>query len=106
MGIVIRINDGAVDPNNPEFEGKFSAADSCPGWQPSFAVDPTVDDGAHGTAIAGVAVGNADNDHCAAGIAHGASFSTCNMFARDARLANLVYKVTTFDISQNSIGFP
>ena len=105
-GIVVRINDDGLDPSNPEFEGKFSAANSCPRWQPSFAEDPTFDDGAHGTAVAGIAVGNAGNDYCAAGIAYGASFSACNMFAMDAPLSNLVYKVETFDISQNSFGLP
>ena len=102
-GIKIRINDDGVDVDNLEFSGngKFDEANSCAQWRPL----PTDLDG-HGTAVAGIVSGNANNDHCAAGIAYDSSFSACNFFAKGVSYSALAYKVETFDISQNSIGTP
>ena len=102
-GIKIRINDDGVDVDNLEFSGngKFDEANSCAQWRPL----PTDPDG-HGTAVAGIVSGNANNDNCAAGIAYDSSFSACNFFAEGVPYSSLAYKVETFDISQNSIGTP
>ena len=102
-GITIRINDDGVDVDNEEFSGnnKFDEANSCVVWKPL----PGDNDG-HGTAVAGITSGNADNEHCAAGIAYDSSFSACNFFAPAVPYSALSYKIETFDISQNSIGTP
>jgi subtilisin family serine protease len=102
-GIKIRINDDGVDINNKEFEGnnKFDKANSCEEWEPT----PGDTDG-HGTTVAGIIVGNANNDFCSAGIAYDATFSACNFFAKGVPYSSLAYKINTFDISQNSIGSP
>ena len=101
-GIVIRINDDGVDTQNKEFDGRFDGQEnSCDQYLPR----PEDLDG-HGTAVAGIMIGNANNDHCAVGIAHEAKFSACNFFAEGVPYSALAYKVETFDISQNSIGMP
>ncbi|OEU23283.1 subtilisin-like protein, partial [Fragilariopsis cylindrus CCMP1102] len=102
-GIVVRINDDGVDINNKEFEGnnKFDEKNSCKSFEPN------VDDlDGHGTSVAGIVLGNANNDFCSAGIAYDSTFSACNFFAKDVPYSSLAYKVNTFDISQNSIGSP
>jgi subtilisin family serine protease len=100
-GIHIRINDDGVDVTNMEFDGRFDIDNSCTDYAP----DPADLDG-HGTAVAGIAVGNADNDHCAVGIAPMATFSSCNVFANNVPSFSLAEKLTVVDISQNSFGVP
>jgi len=56
--------------------------------------------------VAGIILGNADNDFCAVGIAHRATFSACNFFSDDVPYSALAYKLEAFDISQNSVGIP
>jgi len=105
LGIKIRINDDGVDGLfHPEFADRFSEEESCPTWQP---LEP-LEDNAHGTAVAGIAAGAANNDKCAAGIAYGASLSSCNFFSKPGVVPfrDLAYKLEAFDISQNSIGLP
>lgn len=104
-GITVRINDDGVNIDNKEFTGRFDdASNSCPAFLPDFE---NPDDNDHGTAVAGIIVANKDNDQCSVGIAHKAKFSSCNFFAPDGVDYNtLVYKLETFDISQNSIGIP
>ena len=99
-GIKIRINDDGVYVNNLEFSGRFDdVQNSCESYLPVGQDD-------HGTAVAGIILGNADNDLCAVGIAHKAKFSSCNFFTGEAPSTLLAYKFETFDISQNSIGIP
>ena len=98
-GIRIRMNDNGVDINNPEFEGKFDVANSCS----NFANAGTDD---HGTKVAGILVGNANNGHCAAGIAYDATLSACNFFGEGILYSDLVFKLESFDISQNAIQLP
>jgi len=109
-GIHIRINDDGVDVDNKEFNDgvgfngvgpKFDQAASCEQWKPL----PGSGKG-HGTAVAGIAVANANNDHCAAGIAYNSAFSSCNFFVPQVPFTLLTYKLQSFDISQNSIGSP
>jgi len=105
LGIKIRINDDGVDGLfHPEFADRFSKEESCPTWQP---LEP-LEDNAHGTAVAGIVAGAANNDKCAAGIAYGASLSSCNFFSKPGVVPfrDLAYKLEAFDISQNSIGLP
>ncbi len=100
-GIKIRINDDGVDVNNLEFLDRFDDVEnSCESYLPAGQDDD------HGTRVAGIIVGNADNDLCAVGIAHKAKFSSCNFFSGEAPSTLLAYKFETFDISQNSIGVP
>lgn len=106
-GIRIRINDDGIDVNNPDLEGdgKFDRENSCPDFEP----DPNEKDYeiAHGTKVAGIIVGNADNKHCAVGIAYDASFSSCNVIKNGKLSVNdLNYRLDSFDISSNSYGIP
>ena len=101
-GITIRINDDGVYTDHIEFDGRFAALD-----QSCSAYAPLADDTeGHGTAVAGILVGNANNAACSAGIASQAKFSSCNFFAPNVPYSSLAYKLHTFDISQNSIGMP
>jgi hypothetical protein len=98
-GVHIRINDDGVDVQNMEFDGRFDVDNSCTDYLP----DPNDSDG-HGTAVAGIAVGNADNDHCAVGIAPMATFSACNVMTGGIRSDALAEKIEVVDVSQNSFG--
>jgi len=100
-GVTIRINDDGVYVDNLEFDNRFDDVDnSCPNYVPINGDD-------HGTAVAGIVLGNANNDQCATGIAYEAKFNACNFFVdANVRIDLLEYKLETFDISQNSIGLP
>jgi len=99
-GVKVRINDNGVYVDNLEFLGRFDDREnSCNDYLPNGNED-------HGTAVAGILLGNANNDLCATGIAPAATFSSCNFFAEGSPSALLSYKFDSFDISQNSIGLP
>jgi len=98
-GVTIRINDLGVDPGNTDFEGRFDEANSCQNYLPTEYTDGSLDD--HGTRVAGVAIANANNGHCAAGIAYEARFTSCNVLALSYQEFNT--KIESIDISQNSI---
>lgn len=101
-GITVRINDDGVYVDNKEFDGRFDDPDnSCADYLPN----PGDDDG-HGTGVAGIILGNANNDQCGVGIAYNAKFSACNFFTDAIRYSALAYKLETYDISQNSVGMP
>mmetsp|Transcript_13166 Transcript_13166/g.27235 ORF Transcript_13166/g.27235 Transcript_13166/m.27235 type:complete len:146 (-) Transcript_13166:199-636(-) len=101
-GVTIRINDDGVDIDNEEFVDRFDdVTNSCNEYLPN---DPTSDND-HGTIVAGIILGNADNGHCAVGIAYKAKFSSCDVFNNPLSRAEILeYKIDTFDISQNSWG--
>ena len=101
-GIKIRINDEGVDINNLEFSDRFDLDNSCESYLPE---NDSMD---HGTIVAGIVVGNADNDACAAGIAHKATFSSCNIFPdpKPNEFLDGGQEGVEFDISQNSLGIP
>jgi len=98
-GIRIRINDDGIDVNNSEFDGKFDRDNSCPNFTPAAFQS-------HGTRVAGILAGNANNGHCAAGIAYDATLSSCNFFAQGATYNDLAFKVDGFDIAQSSVQLP
>ena len=100
-GVTIRINDDGVNVDNEELSDRFdNVENSCDNYR------PLVDNpGDHGTAVAGIILGNADNNLCSVGIAHEAKFSSCNLFPSFTH-PELIFKLETFDISQNSIGMP
>jgi subtilisin family serine protease len=101
-GITIRINDDGVFVDNKEFSDRFDDVEnSCGAYLPQNS-----DADGHGTAVAGIILGNANNDLCSVGIAHKAKFSSCNFFVDDVPYSALAYKIETFDISQNSVGMP
>ena len=60
-----------MDATHPEFAGKFDVESSCDEYLPR---DPEID--SHGTAVASIVAGN-NNNHCAVGIAPGATISSC-----------------------------
>jgi len=98
-GVKIRINDDGVDVDNTDFEGRFDQANSCPNFRPSGNADDV-----HGTKVAGIVAGVANNQHCAAGIAYESTFSSCNVFGGSNAISSLTFKIESFDISQNSFG--
>jgi subtilisin family serine protease len=98
-GVRIRINDDGVDINNEDFEGRFDEASSCDDYLP---VDGEGE--GHGTKVAGIIAGNANNGKCAAGIAYESTFSSCNLFGGNYSYQSLDDKLELFDISSNSIG--
>lgn len=100
-GVRIRINDDGVDADNKDFEGRFDQANSCDNFKPLEG-----DNDGHGTKVAGIVAGNANNAHCAAGIAYESTFSSCNLFSGKIAFQTLDAKLESFDISQNSIGLP
>ncbi len=101
-GITIRINDFGVDTDNFDFDGRFDKANSCANYEPVKYTDGSVDD--HGTRVAGIAVANANNGHCAAGIAYKANFTACNILSLNYQDFNT--KMESIDISQNSFQIP
>ena len=98
-GITIRINDLGIDPNNDDFVGRFDEANSCDNFLPFENPDGSLD--AHGTRVAGIIAGNANNEHCAAGIAYEATFTSCNVLGLP--YSNFNAKIESIDISQNAI---
>jgi subtilisin family serine protease len=101
-GVTIRINDDGVYVDHLEFSDRFDDREnSCVDYLPD---DPSKD--SHGTAVTGIILGNANNNLCSVGIAHEATFSSCNFFTTGSLSSLLAYKLETFDISQNSIGLP
>jgi len=77
-GVMVRVNDpDGVDPTIKELWGRFDESASCPTYLPPEippGENTTVE---HGTVVATIALGWADNGVCAAGIAHGATLSAC-----------------------------
>jgi hypothetical protein len=97
-GIRVRVNDDGVDANHPEFAGRFDVSGSCSDYLPSESVN----DNFHGTAVASILGGGADNGECALGVAPEVTISSCYAL-RDSG-AILAEKLDSFDISQNSFG--
>eukprot|EP00539_Tryblionella_compressa_P008268 CAMPEP_0178775504 /NCGR_PEP_ID=MMETSP0744-20121128/24230_1 /TAXON_ID=913974 /ORGANISM="Nitzschia punctata, Strain CCMP561" /LENGTH=842 /DNA_ID=CAMNT_0020432491 /DNA_START=72 /DNA_END=2600 /DNA_ORIENTATION=+ len=100
-GVRIRINDYGVDLDHDEFQGRIDSNASC---DVALPVDGDLE--SHGTAVASILGGAANNDKCAAGIAPEVSMSSCNIFAEGVPLSVLSEKLDTFDISQNSWALP
>ena len=101
-GVTIRINDDGVYVDNLEFSDRFDDREnSCVDYLPD-----NLSGDSHGTAVTGIILGNANNDLCSVGIAHEATFSSCNFFTSGSLSSLMAHKLETFDISQNSIGLP
>jgi hypothetical protein len=103
-GVRIRINDNGVDDSHAEFAGKFSIEDSCDDkFRPQDYAEHV-----HGTAVASIAAGAANNDVCAVGIAPDASVSSCVHELRATNpnelAATLDAKLDAMDISVNAWG--
>ena len=105
--IRIRINDNGVNVDHPEFVDRFDTQleNSCKSYRPN-QTNRDENNNHHGTAVAGIVVGNANNNVCAVGIAHEATFTSCNFFRGESPSKLLAHKIEAFDISQNSIGVP
>jgi Subtilase family len=80
-GVRVRVNDpDGVDLQNPEFAGRVDLDASCDEFAPQTFQpgEPfQLASANHGTGVASVAVGGANNGVCAAGIAPGATLSAC-----------------------------
>jgi subtilisin family serine protease len=103
-GVHIRINDVGVDGNHPELSARFDKEGSCEQYLPYYS------GAAHGTTCAAIAAGEADNDECSAGIAPGATVSSCAILtwpynptpeASDG-YSHLAHGIEYVDISSNS----
>ena len=106
-GVRVRINDDGVFVENKEFEGRFDDVEnSCAEYHSNQSASLEDAEDGHGTAVAGIIMGNANNNQCSSGIAPEAKFSSCNFFAWGVPYSSLAYKLETFDISQNSVGMP
>jgi subtilisin family serine protease len=101
-GVRVRINDGGVVADHPEFAGRIDRDGSCDVFEPPperFESDPN---GVfHGTAVASIVGAAGDNDECAVGIAPNVTLSSCYVFGGGNILAT---KLDQMDISQNSYG--
>jgi len=104
QGIRIRVNDlGGVDATHAEYNDRFDRTSSCSKFeQPSDAPSQVVQ---HGTAVASLALGGADNNQCAVGIAPQAILSACTVPETTSPkfMANIIaHKLDAMDISVNS----
>jgi subtilisin family serine protease len=102
-GVHIRINDDGVNGNHPELSARFDKEGSCENYMP---FDPT--ENTHGTTCAAIAAGEANNNECSAGIAPGATVSSCAFLneqstpeASDGH-SFLAHGIEYVDISSNS----
>jgi Subtilase family/Proprotein convertase P-domain len=82
QGVHIRVNDVfGVDATHAEFDSRFDEIHSCEVYLPIMATEllnPALENAQeHGTAVASLAFGGANNDQCAVGIAPKATFSAC-----------------------------
>ncbi|CAB9501922.1 Furin-like protease 1, isoform 1 [Seminavis robusta] len=102
-GVHVRINDDGVDKYHPEFIKRFDEANSCQDHMPVYP-------DAHGTAMASLALAEADNDECAVGIAPGATVSSCTVLSNGGQVKllevgeSLTHALDVVDISSNSWG--
>lgn len=105
-GVGIRVNDDGLDVDHPEIgTERFSENDSCYLWTPI---------GFHGTAIASMAAGSANNGVCGKGIAFEATLSACRVLEtesgdfelarEDENYAFLSSHINAVDIMINSFG--
>ena len=104
QGIRIRMNDNGIDNQHPEFVNHFDIAGSCNDrYRP---INLTTD--VHGTAVASLVAGAANNGVCAVGIAPEAILSSCvhNLQATSPGdlAATIVAKLQHMDISINAWG--
>jgi subtilisin family serine protease len=107
-GVHIRINDNGVNGDHPELSARFDKEGSCEIYLPYNLMEDT-----HGTAMDAIAAGEANNDECSAGIAPGATVSSCVMVATSPSLLTpeasdgysfLLQGIEYVDISSNSWG--
>ena len=103
-GVRVRINANRVDTTHDEFAGRYDNSASC------TTPEPEENTNSHGTAVASILAAASNNDACSVGIAPSATLSSCNVFSEDSQndLPGVLAgdKVSKYDISQNSFGFP
>jgi Subtilase family len=74
-GVNVRVNDPhGVDATIPELAPNFDQASSCEAYMPPSIPAMIL---SHGTEVASIAVGRANNDNCAVGVAPEATLSAC-----------------------------
>ena len=86
-GVRIRVNDvGGVDVAHVEFDDRFDRAASCEDYAPTDVVAEIQQQqvelsriSQHGTGVASLALGGANNDQCSVGIAPKAILSACTL---------------------------
>ena len=104
QGVHVRVNDVGLDATHPELVDRMDATKNCP----NFQSDPSPVTGLHGTAVASIVAAQADNDHCAVGIAPGVTLSACT-YAENATEPELMDMLASqleahVDISWNAWG--
>lgn len=102
-GVRVRINDSGVQSEHPDFDNRFDKLGSCNLYEIDpfdFQMDPGF--AAHGTFVAGIVGGGANNNECGVGIAPEVTLSACYAFGDESQV--LEEKLDWFDVSQNSWG--
>lgn len=105
-GIHVRVNDvGGVEGEHAEFDDRFDVQNSCANYSPPTdgTVLPSV--AQHGTGVASMVLGGANNEQCAVGIAPEATLSACTLpsVANPSIYAEILqFKLEAMDISVNS----
>ncbi|CAB9498724.1 Furin-like protease 1, isoform 1 [Seminavis robusta] len=98
-GVRIRVNDvGGVDATHAEFDNRFDEEHSCEDYLPPAPGELPVESiREHGTAVASLALGGANNDQCAVGISPASILSACRM----PKVGNPLLYATTLIIHLN-----
>lgn len=74
-GITVQVVDSGLNKDHPEFAGKVDLEASCDEFAPRRRRNGKLS--THGSAVASIAVGNANNGECAAGIAPDSKLAVC-----------------------------
>jgi kexin len=97
------VNDEGIEASHPEFGGRIDVGASC-----TKEVEPIPDayesGFSHGTAVASIVGAAAGNGVCGVGIAPNVTMSSCHFNTNKEVDELFIYKLPTFDISQNSWG--
>ncbi|KAL3940132.1 MAG: hypothetical protein SGBAC_005271 [Bacillariaceae sp.] len=98
-GVRVRVNDDGVDSDHVEISGRYDAEGSCA----IAGASNRWYDASHGTKVASIIAGSANNGACSMGIAHESTISSCNLFEYiESSPEVLVERLDSFDISNNS----
>jgi subtilisin-like proprotein convertase family protein len=93
------VNDGGMDANHAEFQGRLDIESSCNLFEPTAS---ETSDAYHGTAVAAIIGAAGNNGECSVGIAPEVTLSSCNFLAFQNE--SLVHNMESIDISSNSFG--
>ncbi|KAG7362898.1 subtilase family protease [Nitzschia inconspicua] len=102
-GIRVRVNDEGIEITHPEFANRIDKEASCPSQLKPIST--AYDTGfSHGTAVASILGAAAENNVCGVGIAPNVTISSCYFNTNKEFSELFIFKLESFDISQNSWG--